>query len=69
MAHSADVQVGDVLISSGLGKRFPEGYPVANITAVSKQQGTAFANIEAQPVANLNQLKYVVLLWPDTKEQ
>ena len=64
MAHSADIRVGDLLVSSGLGKRFPEGYPVARVTLVDNNKATAFANIDAQPVARLNQLKYLVLLWP-----
>ncbi len=65
ITHSSDIQVGDILVSSGLGKRFPEGYPVAEISRVVKNQGSAFATIEARPVADLNRLKYLVLLWPD----
>ena len=67
IAHSVDIREGDLLVSSGLGKLFPEGYPVAEVIRVERDQRTAFATIEAQPIANLNQLKYLVLLWPNSK--
>ena len=64
ITHSADLQVGDLLVSSGLGKLFPEGYPVAKVAMIDKSQTTAFVAVSATPMANLNQLKYLVLLWP-----
>ncbi len=64
VAHSADVQVGDLLVSSGLGKVFPEGYPVARINKVVRDESKPFALVTATPSAQLDRLKYLLLLWP-----
>lgn len=64
VAHSTDIQEGDILISSGLGKVFPEGYPVANIVSVIRDESRPFAIIKAEPAARLDRLKYLLLLWP-----
>ncbi|MBU3017816.1 rod shape-determining protein MreC [Paraglaciecola agarilytica] len=63
--HSADVKEGDLLLSSGLGNVFPEGYPVARITSIVRDEGRPFAQINAEPVALLDRLKYLLLLWPN----
>ncbi len=62
--HSVDVQVGDLLITSGLGNVFPEGYPVARVKTVVRDESRPFATVTAQPLARLNRLKYLLLLWP-----
>lgn len=62
--HSADIQVGDLLISSGLGKVFPEGYPAAKITSIIRDESRPFAQVRAKPVAQLDRIKYLLLLWP-----
>ena len=64
VAHSTDIREGDVLISSGLGKVFPEGYPVATITSVVRDESRPFTTIKAEPAAKLDRLKYLLLLWP-----
>ena len=64
VAHSTDVQEGDILISSGLGKVFPEGYPVAKVVSVIRDESRPFAIIKAEPAARLDRLKYLLLLWP-----
>lgn len=61
--ESADVKVGDSLLSSGLGHRFPAGYPVAVVTGVSKAGTGDFANIRAKPVAELDRSRHVLLLF------
>ncbi|WP_085298409.1 rod shape-determining protein MreC [Cognaticolwellia mytili] len=66
--HSADVRVGDVLVTSGLGSKFPEGYPVAKVTFVMQDESHAFARIQSQPVAKIDRLRYVLLLWPEHSE-
>ncbi|MEW9797908.1 rod shape-determining protein MreC [Alteromonas sp. CYL-A6] len=62
--HSVDIQPGDVLISSGLGDVYPQGYPVARVTSVIRDESQPFSRIKAQPLARLNRLKYLLLLWP-----
>lgn len=61
--ESADVKVGDLLLSSGLGLRFPAGYPVAVVTRVNKTGGSEFADIAARPVAELDRSRHVLLLF------
>ncbi len=73
--HSVDVQEGDMLVSSGLGEVFPEGYPVARVSSVVHDEGRPFATVTAQPLARLDRLKHLLLLWPqqrsdtDTEQQ
>ncbi|NCP66011.1 MAG: rod shape-determining protein MreC [Paraglaciecola sp.] len=61
--HSTDLQVGDMLLSSGLGKVFPEGYPVATVTTIVRDETRPFAQVKAKPIAQLDRLKYLLLLW------
>lgn len=61
--ESADVKVGDSLISSGLGHRFPAGYPVGVVTEIQKGISGDFATIVAKPVAELDRSRHVLLLF------
>ena len=63
--NSADIQPGDLLITSGLGGRFPPGYPVAIVNAVQHDPGNAFASVVTLPLANLNRSHEVLLIWPE----
>ncbi|MGB0214084.1 MAG: rod shape-determining protein MreC [Alteromonas oceani] len=69
VAHSADIREGDVLVSSGLGEVFPEGYPVAEVTQVIRDESRPFAQVTIAPQARLNRLKYLLLLWPQTTSE
>lgn len=59
---SADVQVGDKLITSGLGGRFPAGFPVGEIREVSNDKTGMFASALAQPAARIHRSSEVLLL-------
>jgi rod shape-determining protein MreC len=65
--QSDDIQTGDLLVSSGLGEKYPEGYPVARVTAVVQNDASAFALVHSEPVAKMNRLRYLLLLWPEKK--
>ncbi|WP_281212695.1 rod shape-determining protein MreC [Shewanella insulae] len=65
VAKSTDLRVGDLLVSSGLGKRFPEGYPVARVMKVERDDGQSYATVTAQPLAALDRIRYLLLIWPD----
>ncbi|TRY33900.1 rod shape-determining protein MreC [Aliiglaciecola sp. M165] len=65
VAHSADLRVGDLLVSSGLGDVFPEGYPTAKITSILRDESRPFAQVTATPIAQLDRLRYLLLLWPE----
>ena len=69
VAHSADIREGDVLVSSGLGEVFPEGYPVAEVIQVIRDESRPFAQVIIAPQARLNRLKYLLLLWPQTSSE
>jgi len=60
---SADIVVGDTLVTSGLGGRFPPDYPVAQIISVDHPAGKAFAQVYARPTAQLNRSREVLLVW------
>ncbi len=66
--HSTDIQAGDVLVTSGLGGVFPEGYPVASVTEFTYQIGQPYAQVEAKPVVSLERIRYVLLIWDDNAE-
>lgn len=68
---TADIKVGDLLITSGLGEKFPSGYPVALVTQVEHDPGQAFAKVKARPTAELNQSKNVLMVFAadNTKEE
>lgn len=61
---TADIREGDLLVSSGLGGRFPRGYPVAEVSLIDKEPGEPFVSIEAEPRAELNQSRLVLVVFP-----
>jgi len=63
--HTTDIKKGDVVVTSGLGLRFPSGFPVAVINAVVSNPGKAFASASATTSADLLRTGLVVLLWPE----
>lgn len=69
LPHNADIRVGDLLVTSGLGGRFPVGYPVGEVIAVDFPQGKAFADIKVEPAANLATSREVMLVLPGEKIQ
>ncbi len=66
--HSADVQTGDLLVSSGLGGKYPEGYPVATVAFVSQDESREFVSVYSTPIAQIDRLRYLLLL-SETKPQ
>lgn len=60
--QNAGIVVGDVLISSGMGGRFPNGYPVALVSDVKVIEDEAFIRVTATPIAKLDRSNHVLLL-------
>lgn len=60
---NADIREGDLLVSSGLGERFPIGYPVAEVEKVVRNSGQAFARVVARPMARLDRSRHVLLVF------
>ena len=67
--HNADIRVGDKLISSGLGERFPRNYPVATITSIDRNTGETFIDARAEPLAQLDTSREVLLVWTENHQQ
>lgn len=67
VADTADIREGDLLVSSGLGQRFPTGYPVATVKEVIHDSGQPFAIVRAVPTAALNRSRYLLLVFTDTR--
>ncbi|WP_278956582.1 rod shape-determining protein MreC [Aquipseudomonas alcaligenes] len=65
VADTADIKEGDLLVSSGMGQRFPAGYPVATVNEVIHDSGQPFAIVRAVPTAALNRSRYMLLVFTD----
>lgn len=66
---TADLKVGDLLVSSGLGGRFPRGYPVARVESIEHFPGRAFAQVRVTPAASLNRSRLLLLVFKVQSEQ
>ena len=67
VADTADIKEGDLLVSSGMGQRFPAGYPVATVNEVIHDSGQPFAIVRAIPTAALNRSRYMLLVFSDRR--
>ena len=64
----SDVRPGDELVTSGLGDRFPAGFPVAIVEDIERDPGDAFARVVARPLAALDRGREVLLVLPVTPD-
>ena len=62
---TADIQVGDQLVSSGLGNRFPAGYPVGTVESLMAEPGKPFLEVNAKPSAQLERSRHVLLVFTE----
>lgn len=62
ISQSADIQVGDRLVSSGIGGRFPAGFPVATVRELHPDDTRLFVVAEAVPAAKLDRGVEVLLV-------
>lgn len=60
--NNADIKIGDLLVTSGLGGKFPAGYPVGTINSIVRNPSEQFSNVTAKPIALLNQAREVMLI-------
>ncbi|HEX2139363.1 MAG TPA: rod shape-determining protein MreC [Woeseiaceae bacterium] len=68
LPNNADIEEGDLLVTSGLGGRFPPGYPVGVVDSVMRIPQGPFADVSAKPAASLGQVREVMLIWPGEEE-
>ena len=64
MAGNADVQVGDVLTTSGVDGVYPPGLPVARVASVDRKLDSGFARIVLTPSAQPDGVRHVMVLEP-----
>ena len=57
------IKVGDLIVTSGFGKKFPKGYPVATVIEVIPDIGKPYAQVQSIPKAALERNREVLLLW------
>lgn len=68
VSANTDIRAGDLLVSSGLGARFPVGYPVAEVLQVVRDPGKAFLTVIAKPMARLDRSRHLLLVF-DNRDQ
>jgi rod shape-determining protein MreC len=66
--NTADVQVGDHLFTSGLGGRFPPGYPVGVVASIVQDPGKPFADILVTPTAQIDRSRNLLLVFPSEEQ-
>ena len=64
MAGNADVQVGDLLTTSGVDGVYPPGLPVAKVVAVDRRLESGFARIRLTPIAQPDGVRHVIVIEP-----
>lgn len=69
VSATTDIQIGDLLETSGLGGRFPGGYPVAVVTEIERDPGKMFAHVVARPSAALDRSRHVLLVFSTSASQ
>lgn len=67
LPNNADIKVGDLLVTSGLGCVFPAGYPAATIVEINIDPSLPFAEVLAEPIAELDRSREILLVWPGGK--
>jgi rod shape-determining protein MreC len=62
VSYYADIQEGDLLVTSGLDGIYPKGLPVATVVSVSKHEAVAFQTIFAEPAVRFARLEEALVL-------
>jgi len=63
-----EVEVGDLLVTSGVGCRFPKGLPVARVVKIDKRDFGIYQSVEAEPAVDFSRLEEVLVVLSDTKD-
>lgn len=69
LPKTSSITVGDILITSGLDHRYPEGYPVGKVEEVYNMPGEDFVKVKVSPIALLNRNRLVLLIWPEKEQE
>lgn len=69
LPRTSTIAKGDILVTSGLGRRYPEGYPVGQVQEVKNIPGDDFIKVTVTPLALLNRSRLVLVTWPEEEYQ
>jgi rod shape-determining protein MreC len=69
LPKTSSIHPGDVLVTSGLDRHYPEGYPVGLVEQVNSIPGDDFVKVKVKPVALLNRNRLVLLIGPDAEQE
>jgi rod shape-determining protein MreC len=62
MQRTDEVEVGDLLVTSGVGQRFPKGVPVGTVTQVTKRDFGIYQQVTASPSVDFSRLEEVLIV-------
>ncbi len=68
VSPTLDIRVGDELVSSGFGRKFPRGYPVGTVSSVERQSSSPFMDIRILPTAGLQTSRQLLLVFSEKRE-
>lgn len=68
VAPTTDIVEGDLLVSSGLGGRYPVGFPVGQVVAVDDKTSEAFLEVEVQPSARIDRSRHLLLVFTQSSQ-
>jgi rod shape-determining protein MreC len=63
LPNTADIEVGDLLVTSGFGRTFSAGYPVGIVNSVHHDPGKPFADVVAAPTAQIDRSRNLLLVF------
>lgn len=68
LPKTVSIQEGDILLTSGLGRQYPAGYPVGVVKSVKLLPGEDFIHVSVRPLTSLARNQLVLLVWPDERK-
>jgi rod shape-determining protein MreC len=69
MERTDEVEVGDLLVTSGMGRRFPKGIPVGTVTQVVKRDFGVYQQVFATPAVDFSRLEEVLIVMSAPPEE
>lgn len=66
---TADIEVGDLLVSTGLDQRYPAGYPVSKVVSLHVKAGDAYMTVNAKPTAEIDKVSHVLMVASEGSEE
>ena len=58
----ANISIGDIFVTSGIGSIYPSGYPVGKVIEFEKYANTEFLSIKLEPIADMSQVEYILIM-------